>query len=65
MRDIRRKTKSNALLEAESDDPLALSSGAYFYHQSLREPNPIARDQGIQDGLIEACSRLSGVPLPS
>ena len=48
---------------AASDDPLALSSGAYFYHQALKEPNPVTRDEGIQDKLIEVCARLSGVPL--
>jgi NAD(P)-dependent dehydrogenase (short-subunit alcohol dehydrogenase family) len=50
---------------ATSDDPLALSSGAYFYHQALKEPNPVARDEGIQDKLIGSCSRLSGVCLSS
>ncbi len=50
---------------ATSDDPLALSSGAYFYHGSLREPNPVARDARIQDQIVEACSRLSKVSLPS
>ncbi len=48
---------------AASDDPLALSSGAYFHHRALKEPNPIARDEGVQDKLIETCSRLSGVSL--
>ena len=50
---------------ATSNDPLALSSGAYFYHQALREPNSVVHDEGIQDKLIEACSRVSGVSLPS
>jgi NAD(P)-dependent dehydrogenase (short-subunit alcohol dehydrogenase family) len=48
---------------ATSDDPLALSTGAYFYHQRLREPKPVTRDESIQDGLVEACARLSGIPL--
>jgi NAD(P)-dependent dehydrogenase (short-subunit alcohol dehydrogenase family) len=49
---------------ALSDDPLALSSGEYFYHKALRAPNPIARDQEAQKRLIDACARLSGAPLP-
>jgi len=49
---------------AVSDDPLALSSGEYFYHKGLRAPNPIARDQKAQKRLIEACARLSGVAFP-
>jgi hypothetical protein len=50
---------------AVSDDPLALSSGEYFYHEALRAPNPIARDKGAQNQLTEACARLSGVTLPN
>jgi NAD(P)-dependent dehydrogenase (short-subunit alcohol dehydrogenase family) len=48
---------------AVSDDPLALSSGEYFYHQRPRAPNPIARDEGAQERLIAACARLSGMAL--
>jgi NAD(P)-dependent dehydrogenase (short-subunit alcohol dehydrogenase family) len=50
---------------AVSDDPLARSTGAYFYHQALRAPNPIAKDVGAQDRLIEACAQLSGVRIKS
>jgi NAD(P)-dependent dehydrogenase (short-subunit alcohol dehydrogenase family) len=49
---------------AVSDDPLARGSGQYFYHQQLREPNPIARDQKVQDQLIAECARISGLTLP-
>ena len=49
---------------AVSDDPLARSSGEYFYHQQLREPNPIARDVTMQDQLLSECARISGVALP-
>ena len=49
---------------AVGDDPLALSTGAYFYHQTLQEPSPIARDEASQERLLEACSQLSGMPLP-
>jgi hypothetical protein len=48
-----------------SDDPLARSSGEYFYHKALRAPNPVARDKAAQNRLIEACARLSGVSLPN
>jgi NAD(P)-dependent dehydrogenase (short-subunit alcohol dehydrogenase family) len=48
---------------AVSDDPLALSTGAYFYHQRQREPKPVTRDERVQDELVEACARLSGVRL--
>jgi NAD(P)-dependent dehydrogenase (short-subunit alcohol dehydrogenase family) len=50
---------------AVSDDPLALSSGEYFYHKALRAPNPTARDKESQNRLTEACARLSGVSLPN
>jgi NAD(P)-dependent dehydrogenase (short-subunit alcohol dehydrogenase family) len=49
---------------AVSDDPLARSSGDYFYHQQLRSPNPIARDVKVQDELIAECARISGLALP-
>ena len=49
---------------AVSDDPLALSSGEYFYHQQLRAPNPVARDVKVQDRLIAECARISGITLP-
>ena len=49
---------------AVGDEPLALSSGQYFYHKRLRAPNPIARDEAAQERLIAACASLSGTPLP-
>jgi len=48
---------------AVSNDPLALSTGEYFYHQTLREPKPVTRDEACQDRLIEICEQLSGVAL--
>jgi hypothetical protein len=39
---------------AVSDDPLALSTGAYFYHQRLREPHPVTLDERVQDQLVGA-----------
>lgn len=50
---------------AVSDERLARSTGQYFYHKTLRAPNPITRDEAIQDELIEACARFSRVGLLS
>jgi NAD(P)-dependent dehydrogenase (short-subunit alcohol dehydrogenase family) len=49
---------------ATSDDQLARSTGEYFYHQKLRAPNPIARDERIQDQLLAECGRISGILFP-
>jgi NAD(P)-dependent dehydrogenase (short-subunit alcohol dehydrogenase family) len=49
---------------AVSDEPLALSSGEYFYHKALRPPLPLTREQRHQNALLEACARLSGVEVP-
>jgi NAD(P)-dependent dehydrogenase (short-subunit alcohol dehydrogenase family) len=49
---------------ATSDDQLARSTGNYFYHQRLREPNPVARDVKIQDELLVECARISGLAFP-
>jgi NAD(P)-dependent dehydrogenase (short-subunit alcohol dehydrogenase family) len=49
---------------AVSDDPLACTSGEYFFHQKLRAPNPATRNTQFQEQLISACARLSGVSLP-
>jgi NAD(P)-dependent dehydrogenase (short-subunit alcohol dehydrogenase family) len=47
---------------AVSEDALARSCGEYFYHQALRAPNPLARDEATQENLLRECARLSGVP---
>jgi NAD(P)-dependent dehydrogenase (short-subunit alcohol dehydrogenase family) len=49
---------------AVSDDPQARVTGQYFYHLRPREVNPQARDPKLQDALIAACERLSGIKLP-
>jgi len=49
---------------AVSDDPAACVTGQYFYHLQPRQPSPVARRAEVQDQLIEACHRLSGVALP-
>jgi len=60
--DMRKAPVTQAWL-AVSDDKLAQSTGAYFYHQQLREPNAAARDAKVQNALLETCGRLSGVHL--
>jgi NAD(P)-dependent dehydrogenase (short-subunit alcohol dehydrogenase family) len=49
---------------AVSEDPGARVTGEYFRYMRLLAPNPQARDAGLQDQLMEACARLSGVPFP-
>ncbi len=49
---------------ATSNDPEAMVTGQYFYHQKHRAAAPAARDEKIQDRLIAECARLSGVPFP-
>ena len=46
---------------ATSDDPLARSTGNYFFHQKLREPNPVARDVELQEELLAECARISRI----
>ncbi|RYY10641.1 MAG: SDR family NAD(P)-dependent oxidoreductase [Alphaproteobacteria bacterium] len=48
---------------AGSDDAAARVSGTYFYHLQPREPNPVVRDEQVQDGLLAACARMSKLAL--
>jgi NAD(P)-dependent dehydrogenase (short-subunit alcohol dehydrogenase family) len=48
---------------ATSDDPQALVSGKYFYHLKRRAAHPAASDEAIQQQLLEACARISGVAI--
>ena len=48
---------------AVSNEPAALVTGQYFYHMRPRQPNPQVYDTALQDGLVDACERLSGVKL--
>jgi hypothetical protein len=50
---------------AVSDDPAALVPGEYFYHMNRKHPLPATRDVGLQDRLLNFCSRASGVELPA
>lgn len=49
---------------AASDDPAALVSGHYFYHRHPRETHPAVHDTAVQEGLLHACERVTGVALP-
>jgi len=49
---------------ATSNDPEAMVSGQYFYHQKRRAAEPVAREAKVQDRLIAECARISGVPFP-
>jgi len=48
---------------ATSENPLAPTTGGYFYHQKPRAPNPIAKDVATQERLLDECRRISGFPL--
>jgi NAD(P)-dependent dehydrogenase (short-subunit alcohol dehydrogenase family) len=48
---------------AGSDDPAALTSGGYWYHQERREPASSVHDQRFQDELLEALARFTGARL--
>ena len=50
---------------ASSDDPAAQVTGRYFkWRQDLRA-NPEAYDADLQEGLLAACAKLTGTPLPA
>ena len=48
---------------ATSDEPEALTSGGYWFHQRLRTPQQAVRDLRFQDDLLDALARFTGVPL--
>jgi hypothetical protein len=50
---------------AVSNEPAALVTGRYFYHMRPCQPNPQVYDTALQDALVDACERLSGVKLPT
>jgi NAD(P)-dependent dehydrogenase (short-subunit alcohol dehydrogenase family) len=50
---------------AVSDDPAATVTGEYFYHQQQRDFHQAARSVEVQDGLLDACAKLTGVVLPN
>lgn len=46
---------------AVSEAPEAMVTGKYFFHLHERKPAGATHDTGLQDELMEVCSRLSGV----
>jgi NAD(P)-dependent dehydrogenase (short-subunit alcohol dehydrogenase family) len=49
---------------AVSDDPAAKVSGEYFFHKRQRSPKSATRDVALQDRLLDACEKYSGVAIP-
>ena len=50
---------------AVSNDEKALVTGKYFYHQKRMEYHPAAGNVTVQEGLLAACERISGVKFPN
>jgi NAD(P)-dependent dehydrogenase (short-subunit alcohol dehydrogenase family) len=48
---------------AVSDDPAAIVTGEYFYHQKLRSPHRATRDPERQEKLLRFCEECSGIVL--
>jgi len=48
---------------AVSDEPAALLSGRYLFHQRPRETHPAVADEEVQERLLAACKELTGTPL--
>lgn len=48
---------------ATSEDPAALVSGSYWFHQRTRDPHPAVHDEATQDALLVALSEHTGVSL--
>jgi hypothetical protein len=62
--DVRTGAETQVWLAA-SDDPDALRSGRYLRHMRQLEIPDQAADLTIQDGLLDALEKLSGVGLPA
>jgi NAD(P)-dependent dehydrogenase (short-subunit alcohol dehydrogenase family) len=60
--DIDQAHRTQAWL-ATSDDAKARVSGHYFFHMRRREPNPLVHDVALQDRMMEAFAKFSGVQL--
>jgi NAD(P)-dependent dehydrogenase (short-subunit alcohol dehydrogenase family) len=60
--DIDQAHRTQAWL-ATSDDVAARVSGHYFFHMRRREPNAAVHDVALQDRLMRAFAKLSGVGL--
>jgi NAD(P)-dependent dehydrogenase (short-subunit alcohol dehydrogenase family) len=60
--DIDQAHRTQAWL-ASSDNAKARVTGHYFFHMRRRDPNPETHDVALQDGLMEAFAKFSGVRL--
>lgn len=49
---------------AVAEDPAATVTGGYFFHRRPRPPGRAVHDIALQDGLLAACERLTGIALP-
>jgi NAD(P)-dependent dehydrogenase (short-subunit alcohol dehydrogenase family) len=49
---------------AVSNDPAAIVTGEYFYHQELRDVHPAAHSVEVQSQLLDRCAEITGVVLP-
>jgi NAD(P)-dependent dehydrogenase (short-subunit alcohol dehydrogenase family) len=48
---------------ATSDDPEALTTGGYWYHQERQEPHAAVHDLAFQDRLLQALAQETGTTL--
>lgn len=49
---------------ATTDDPAALVSGRYWFHQQPQAPHPAVHDEAFQDELLASLAAYTGVQLP-
>jgi NAD(P)-dependent dehydrogenase (short-subunit alcohol dehydrogenase family) len=49
---------------AVSNEPAALVTGQYFFHQKPQRVHPAATRADVQDALLAYCAGLTGVPFP-
>ena len=49
---------------AVDPDPAASVTGGYFFHGRPRVPAKAAHDTALQDGLLAACERFTGIAFP-
>jgi NAD(P)-dependent dehydrogenase (short-subunit alcohol dehydrogenase family) len=49
---------------AVSNDPTAMVTGRYFYHQKTRATHPAAQSVEAQDNLLDQCAEITGIVLP-
>lgn len=61
--DLEQGYRTKAWLAA-SEEPAAKVTGEYFYHMRPRKPHPASPDARLQDSLLAACERFSGIKLP-